>query len=59
MRDIIEERMDLGQFANCNITMRDLTIIKQSLVEALSGVHHHRVEYPSIRFKRDRSVDQQ
>ena len=59
VRDIIEERMDLGQFANCNITMRDLTIIKQSLVEALSGVHHHRVEYPSIRFKRDRSVDQQ
>ncbi len=57
VRGIIEERMDLGQFAECDITMRDLTIIKQTLVEALSGVHHHRVEYPSIRFKRDRSVE--
>ncbi len=58
VRGIIEERMDLGQFSECNITMRDLTIIKQSLVEALSGVHHHRVAYPSIRFKRDRSVEE-
>ncbi len=57
VRAIIEERMDLGQFADCDITMRDLTIIKQTLVDALSGVHHHRVEYPSIRFKRDRSVE--
>ena len=57
VRAIIEERMDLGQFADCDITMRELTIIKQTLVETLSGVHHHRVEYPSIRFKRDRTVE--
>ncbi len=58
VRTIIEERMDLGQFAACDITMRDLTTIKQTLVETLSGVHHHRVEYPSIRIKRDMSVDE-
>ncbi len=52
-RAIIEERMDLGQFDECDITMRELTIIKQTLVEALSGVHHHRVKYPSIRFNRE------
>ncbi len=52
VRSIIEERMDLGQFADCDITMRDLTTIKQTLVDALSSVHHHRVEYPSIRFNR-------
>lgn len=57
VRGIIEERMDLGQFAECDITMRDFTVIKQTLVEALSGVHHHRVEYPTIRFKRDRVVE--
>lgn len=57
VRAIIEERMDLGQFADCDVTMRELTIIKQTIVEALSGVHHHRVEYPSIRFKRDRTVE--
>ena len=59
VRNIIEERMDLGQFADCDITMRDLTIIKQTLVDSLSSVHHHRVEYPSIRFNRDRESVQE
>ena len=31
-------------------------MIRKSLVEALSGVHHHRVEYPAIRFNRDRQA---
>lgn len=52
VRAIIEERMDLDQFAECDITIRELTVIKQTLVEALSGVHHHRVQYPAIRFNR-------
>ena len=56
MRAIIEERMDLDQFADCDITIRDLSVIRKSLVEALSGVHHHRVEYPAIRFNRDRQA---
>ena len=56
VRSIIEERMDLDQFAECDITIRELTIIKQTLVETLSGVHHHRVEYPAIRFNRDRQA---
>lgn len=55
-RSIIEERMDLGQFEECDITMRELTVIKQTLVEALSGVHHHRVKYPAIQFNRDRQA---
>lgn len=56
VRSIIEERMDLDQFAQCDITIRELTTIKQTLVEALSGVHHHRVQYPAIRFNRARQA---
>lgn len=56
VRSIIEERMDLDQFANCDVTMRELTVIKQALVEALSGVHHRRVEYPAIRIKREQKA---
>lgn len=56
VRSIIEERMDLGQFDECNITMRELTTIKLTLVEALSGVHHNRVAYPAIRFNSDRKA---
>ena len=56
VRAIIEERMDLDQFADCDITIRDLSVIRRTLVETLSGVHHHRVEYPAIRFNRDRQA---
>lgn len=52
VRAIIEERMDLDQFADCDITIRELGVLRRTLVEALSGVHHHRVEYPAIRFSR-------
>ncbi len=56
VRSIIEERMDLDQFADCDITIRDLSVIRKTLVETLSGVHHHRVEYPAIRFNRERQA---
>ncbi|MDE5547994.1 MAG: HD domain-containing protein, partial [Clostridia bacterium] len=56
VRSIIEERMDLGQFDECNITMRELTTIKLTLVDALSGVHHSRISYPAIRFNSDRKA---
>lgn len=52
VRSIIEERLDLDQFVDCDITMRELTTIKETLVAALSGVHHHRVEYPAMRLHR-------
>ncbi len=55
-RSIIAERMDLDQFDECDVTMRDLTTIKQTLVEALSGVHHHRVKYPPIKFNRNKEA---
>jgi putative nucleotidyltransferase with HDIG domain len=50
VREIIEERMELDQFSECNITMQDLSIIKKTLVETLSGVYHHRVKYPAIKY---------
>ncbi|MBQ8308787.1 MAG: HDIG domain-containing protein [Clostridia bacterium] len=52
IRAVIEERMDLEQFAECDITMADLTKIRQALVNALSGVYHHRIKYPNIKYRR-------
>ena len=50
VRGIIEERMNQEQFAECNITMEDLTILRLTLVNALTGVYHKRVEYPAIHY---------
>ena len=52
VREVIEERMDLGQFDECDITMKDLDVIKETLVSCLTGVYHSRVQYPKLRLKR-------
>ncbi len=52
VRDIIEERMDLDQFDECDITMKDLTTIKETIVSCLTGVYHSRIQYPKLKIKR-------
>lgn len=52
IRAVIEERMDLEQFAECDITLGDLTRIRYALVDTLTGVYHHRIKYPNIKYKR-------
>ena len=49
VRNIIEERLDLEQFDNCNITMSELTTIKLTIVSQLTGVYHSRIAYPKIK----------
>lgn len=51
VREIIEERMDLEQFDECDVTMKDLSIIKETIVNCLSGVYHSRVQYPKLKIK--------
>ena len=52
VRNIIEERLDLEQFDNCNITMSELTTIKLTIVSQLTGVYHSRVAYPKLKISK-------
>lgn len=52
IRAVIEERMNMDQFSECNITLAELTKIRHALVNALSGVYHHRIKYPNLRITR-------
>lgn len=53
IRSIIEERIDLGQFSECSINMRDLNTIRDTLVSSLTkGIYHGRVSYPDLRLRR-------
>ena len=49
---LIEERMNLEQFVDCKITMRDLSIISHTIAQSLSGVYHTRIAYPKIKIGR-------
>lgn len=55
VRDIIEERMDMEQFDECDITMKDLNVIRETIVSCLSGVYHSRVQYPKLKIKHPES----
>jgi len=43
---VIRERVEEGQFDECDISMRDLRIVADSFASALNAVYHPRVEYP-------------
>jgi len=43
---IIAERMDDGQFDECDLTLRDISRIGDAFVSQLLGMYHQRVAYP-------------
>ncbi|HWF44980.1 MAG TPA: HDIG domain-containing protein [Candidatus Kapabacteria bacterium] len=47
IEQLIRTRFDQGQFDHCDITVRDLTIIRGVFARLLSGLYHARVQYPS------------
>ena len=46
--NIVEERMNLEQFSDCDITMRELTVVTRTVTNQLAGVYHSRVKYPKL-----------
>jgi putative nucleotidyltransferase with HDIG domain len=40
-----------GQLNECELTFRELRLIDESFVRALSGIYHHRVDYPGFDFE--------
>jgi putative nucleotidyltransferase with HDIG domain len=43
---IIRERLEDGQFDECDLTLRDVERIREAFVAQLLGMYHRRVEYP-------------
>ena len=43
---IIDERMNDGQFDECDLTLRDVERIKEAFVQQLLGMYHQRIAYP-------------
>lgn len=46
VQKIIRERLDGGQFDECNITLKELTSVKNSFMKVLGSMLHSRIEYP-------------
>ena len=48
VRKIVNDRLALGQFDDCEITLKELNIIIHTVVNNLTGIYHSRVEYPKV-----------
>ena len=46
--DIIIDKFKQGQMDDCELTFRELKIIKKSFVQILAGHFHSRIEYPKV-----------
>ena len=44
---IFKAKMDSGQLDECGLTFRDITIIKNTFIDILSGYYHSRIKYPN------------
>jgi putative nucleotidyltransferase with HDIG domain len=42
-----QDRLQDGQFDECNLTLRDLAVIEESFATVLQGLSHPRVQYPA------------
>ena len=57
VRDLVEgivegKRRD-GQLDEAPLTLREISVLKNTFVKVLSGIHHHRIDYPTTRHLTD------
>lgn len=48
VRELIHKKLEEGQLDECDLTLKDLDKIATSFTKVLTGIYHHRVEYPEI-----------
>lgn len=46
VKKIIQDRLEDGQFDECDLTLKELDLIAKSICETLQGIFHSRIEYP-------------
>ena len=51
VQHIIADRLADGQFDECDITLREIHQVEESLVKTLCGLYHGRVAYPKPRLR--------
>jgi cyclic-di-AMP phosphodiesterase PgpH len=51
VHSIVQDRLQDGQFNECEISLKQLETVKRSLCETLNGIFHPRIEYPELQAK--------
>jgi putative nucleotidyltransferase with HDIG domain len=49
VEELIDKRLRDGQFDQCELTIREIAAIRESITKSLIGIYHGRVKYPQQR----------
>jgi len=49
---LVDDMIHDNQFDECDITLRDVRLVKESFLKVLTAIFHHRIDYPGYDFKR-------
>jgi hypothetical protein len=44
---IVERKLELGQLEDAPLTLRELSRVQDQFVAVLTGMYHHRIDYPT------------
>ena len=47
VNNIINDKISSNQLINCDLTLKDIELIRKSFLKSLDGIYHHRIEYPT------------
>lgn len=56
VRNIIRDRLEDGQFNECDLTLKELDVIAKAICETLQGIFHSRIEYPDEKEQKTANV---
>ena len=51
VNNIIKDKLNSNQLNECDLTFKDLEVIKACFLKVLKGIYHHRIEYPTEKGK--------
>ncbi len=52
IKRLVQSTIQDGQFEECDISMKELSQVGQAFERVLTGMYHHRIEYPGFEFNR-------
>ncbi|MBW3660088.1 MAG: HDIG domain-containing protein [Gemmatimonadetes bacterium] len=57
IRRIVETKLEQRQLDQADLTFRDLAALEDAFVSVLGGIHHHRIEYPTLALRSEEGED--
>lgn len=59
VHQVVADRLSDGQLSDCDMTLREIRLVEESLVKSLCSIYHGRVAYPKARKAGDEMPEQE